>query len=152
VDAAAAAALLGTAAAAIAGGLFAEEPEDAPEYLVKWVGRSHVHNEWVREGLLMSIAKRKLLNFKKKHGSAPCNTQRPEWTTPERLVARRPSPVGPGWDVLVKWVNLGYEHATWEVRRMDGWMDGWMDGCYTRVQQRAQGIAPSGVNAGGRGT
>lgn len=30
--------------------------------------------------------------------------------------ARRASPHGPGWEVLVKWTGLGYEHATWEVR------------------------------------
>jgi hypothetical protein len=28
---------------------------------------------------------------------------------------RRPSPTGPGWEVLVKWEGLGYEHASWEV-------------------------------------
>lgn len=39
---------------------------------------------------------------------------KPEWTTPERLVARRPSPSGPGWEVLLKWGGLGYESCTWE--------------------------------------
>lgn len=34
---------------------------------------------------------------------------------PERLVARRACPHAPGWEVLVKWTGLGYEHATWEV-------------------------------------
>ena len=34
---------------------------------------------------------------------------------PERFMARRPSPAGPGWDVLIKWTHLGHEHATWEV-------------------------------------
>lgn len=38
------------------------------------------------------------------------------WALPERFVARRASPHGPGWEVLVKWAGLGYEAATWEVR------------------------------------
>lgn len=29
-------------------------------------------------------------------------------------MARRPSPHGPGWEVLVKWRELGYEAVTWE--------------------------------------
>ena len=37
-------------------------------------------------------------------------------SVPERFMARRPSPAGPGWDVLIKWANLGHEHSTWEVR------------------------------------
>ena len=36
-------------------------------------------------------------------------------SVPERFMARRPSPAGPGWDVLIKWTNLGHEHSTWEV-------------------------------------
>ena len=47
---------------------------DEPEYLVKWVGRAHAHNEWVRESTLMGLARRKLLNFKKRHGASPCNS------------------------------------------------------------------------------
>lgn len=86
-----------------------------PEYLVKWSNKSHVHNEWVKESMLMSIARRKLLNFKKRHGDKPCTFVKAEWVIPERFVARRPSPSGPGWEVLVKWTGLGCEQATWEV-------------------------------------
>jgi hypothetical protein len=85
-----------------------------PEFLVKWVGKAHVHNEWVREGVLLGMARRKLLNFKKRHGAAPCNLQEPTWTQPERCLARRPSPNNPGWEVLVKWCGQGYEAASWE--------------------------------------
>ncbi len=90
--------------------------EREPEYLVKWLGRSHMHDEWVPEGLLGRIAKRKLVNFKRRHGDAPCLLADPAWRTPERLVARRPAQAGPGWEVLVKWTGLGYETATWEAR------------------------------------
>lgn len=85
------------------------------EFLVKWVGKSHAHNEWVAESVLGRLAKRKLANFKRRHGAAPCCLAKECWSIPERLVARRPSPTGPGWEVLIKWTGLGYEHSTWEV-------------------------------------
>lgn len=34
---------------------------------------------------------------------------------PERFVARRPSPHGPGWEILIRWSGLGYASATWEL-------------------------------------
>lgn len=90
------------------------------EYLVKWVGRSHMHNEWVQEALLARIAKRKLVNFQRRHvaaDQAPCVLMEEAWRLPERFVARRPNPVSPGWQVLVKWNGLPYDCASWEVRR-----------------------------------
>jgi hypothetical protein len=74
-----------------------------PEYLVKWAGRSHIHNEWLPESQLLLVARRKLLNFKKRHGDAPVSFMDSEWTHPARVVARRPSPNAPGWEVLIKW-------------------------------------------------
>jgi hypothetical protein len=108
---------------AVAALLAAADGEEAPpreeereaEYFVKYVGRSHVHNEWVVESTLAQIARRKVANFKKRHGGAPCFMADPQWSVPEELVARRANPYGPGWQVLVKWRGLGWEHATWEV-------------------------------------
>jgi hypothetical protein len=74
-----------------------------PEYLIKWSGRAHIHNEWVRESQLLNMARRKLLNFKKRHGDTPVNFMEDEWLLAERFVARRPSPSNPGWEVLIKW-------------------------------------------------
>ena len=42
------------------------------QFLVKWVGRSHLHDEWVPGSLLLRLAKRKLVNFKRRYGSSPC--------------------------------------------------------------------------------
>lgn len=53
----------------------------------------------------MALAKRKLLNFTKKHGDAPVDMSNPRWLLPERFVARRKSPFGPGWEILVKWTG-----------------------------------------------
>ena len=85
-----------------------------PEYLVKYSGRAHIHDEWVSESLLMKIAKRKCINFKRRYGE-PCNLIESEWMVPERFVARRCAPAGPGWEVLVKWKGQNYENCTWEV-------------------------------------
>ena len=50
------------------------------EFLVKWVGRSHLHNEWVPQSQLARLAKRKLVNFKKRHGAAPCHFAEAAWS------------------------------------------------------------------------
>ncbi|CAD7703269.1 unnamed protein product, partial [Ostreobium quekettii] len=88
---------------------------DEPEYFVKYAKRSHLHNEWVSESTLAQIAKRKLINFKRHYGTAPVNMFKSEWAQPERFLARRQCRTGPGWEVLVKWKDLGYEHCTWEL-------------------------------------
>ena len=87
-----------------------------PEYLVKYSKRAHIYDEWVSEDTLMTIAKRKCSMFKREYPE-PCNHLEPEWMIPERLVARRCNPSGPGWEVLVKWtgqkvrwVHLGGEN------------------------------------------
>ena len=82
---------------------------------MKWIGKAHIHNEWVTEPLAMRFAKRKVINFKRRYGSQPCMLQEQAWTQPCALISRRPCTSGPGWEVLVKWCDLGYEHATWEV-------------------------------------
>lgn len=97
----------------------ADGDEQNLEFLVKYIGRSHIHNEWVAESTLMQIAKRKVLNFKKRYGcdisdSVPVNLTAESWSIPERFISRRPAPRGPGWEILVKWKDLGIENATWE--------------------------------------
>ncbi|CAM6104306.1 unnamed protein product [Calypogeia fissa] len=84
------------------------------EFLVKWAGRAHIHNEWVSEELLRCIAKRKLENFKLKHGNAPKMLVEDKWVKPQRIVAKR-TVEGRTKEVLVKWSGLSYEECTWEL-------------------------------------
>ena len=46
---------------------------------MKWTGKSHAHNEWVPESTLAKLAKRKLANFKRRHGAAPCCLAEDAW-------------------------------------------------------------------------
>eukprot|EP00884_Botryococcus_braunii_P016742 jgi/Botrbrau1/3751/Bobra.0363s0028.1 len=92
-----------------------DDEEGERQILVKYVGRSHIHNDWLDESVVQKLAKRKLMNFNRRYGRNPCNFQKEEWVRPERLVDRRRSPSGPGWEVLVKWSDLGYDHCTWEA-------------------------------------
>ena len=94
---------------------FAAERE--AKFLVKFVGLPHTADKWVAESKLLLMAKRKLINFKRRHES-PCNFLDPAWTIPERLIARRCAPNEPGWQVLVKWTNQGYENCTWVVSHL----------------------------------
>ena len=87
-----------------------KECHDSPvsrerEFLIKWHDISHIKNEWVSESRVMALAKRKLLNFTKKYGQDPIDMSNPNWTVPERFVARRKCPFGPGWEILVKWTG-----------------------------------------------
>jgi hypothetical protein len=90
------------------------QPLHEPEYLVKWSGQAHIHNEWLPESTLLGIARRKLLNFKKRHGDAPVSFVEEQWSLPERFVARRPSPSNPGWEVLVKWQGQVRAGVCWK--------------------------------------
>lgn len=84
-----------------------------PEYLVKWAGRSHIHNEWVSEDKLRLVAKRKLENYKAKYGTAPLVIMEDQWSQPQRILARRSGKSG-SMEVLVKWHGLSYDECTWE--------------------------------------
>ena len=65
----------------------AEAAAKEAEFLVKWTGKSHAHNEWVPESMLAKLAKRKLANFKRRHGGcSPAAWQRmpgalPRWAS-----------------------------------------------------------------------
>ncbi|KAF5733572.1 Chromatin remodeling complex subunit [Tripterygium wilfordii] len=83
------------------------------EYLVKWVGRSHIHNSWISESQLKVRAKRKLENYRAKYGTAVINLCEERWKQPQRVIALRASRDGT-CEAFVKWAGLPYDECTWE--------------------------------------
>ncbi|XP_045826847.1 protein CHROMATIN REMODELING 4 [Trifolium pratense] len=83
------------------------------EFLVKWVGKSYIHNSWISESHLKVIAKRKLENYKAKYGTATINICEEQWKNPERLLAIRNSKHGAS-EAFVKWTGKPYDECTWE--------------------------------------
>ncbi|KAI3455806.1 hypothetical protein Pfo_012469 [Paulownia fortunei] len=86
------------------------------EILVKWIGKSHLHNSWIPESELKVLAKRKLENYKAKYGTATMNLSEEQWKMPQRVIATRSSSDG-STEAYVKWTGLPYDECTWE--RMD---------------------------------
>ncbi|GAB4829608.1 hypothetical protein Ancab_019276 [Ancistrocladus abbreviatus] len=83
------------------------------EFLVKWVGKSHIHNSWISESMLKALAKRKLDNYKAKYGTALINVCDERWMQPQRVISLRPSQDGTT-EAFVKWSGLPYDECTWE--------------------------------------
>lgn len=83
------------------------------EFLVKWVGKSHIHNRWITESELKVLAKRKLDNYKGKYGIATINLCEERWKQPQRIIAVRSCNDGSD-EVFVKWTGLSYDECTWE--------------------------------------
>lgn len=83
------------------------------EYLVKWVGKSNIHNSWIPESQLKILAKRKLDNYKAKYGTATINICDEQWKLPQRIIATRPG-TGGSDEVFVRWTGLPYDECTWE--------------------------------------
>ncbi|KAK8943224.1 CHD3-type chromatin-remodeling factor PICKLE [Platanthera zijinensis] len=82
------------------------------EFLVKWVGKSNIHNSWISEEQLKLLAKRKLENYKAKYGTAVINICEDQWCQPQRIIALHKS--DNGGEALVKWNGLPYDECTWE--------------------------------------
>ncbi|KAM1688542.1 hypothetical protein ACFX2K_036399 [Malus domestica] len=83
------------------------------EFLVKWVGSSHIHNSWISESELKSLAKRKLENYKAKYGTAVINICEERWKQPQRVIGLRGVENGLG-EAFIKWNGLPYDECTWE--------------------------------------
>ena len=94
------------------------DPE--PELLVHWQGTSHAHDEWLPASRIppqRSAGRVLLAQFRAQHGGAPCDLSDPLWRVPERALARRKAPRGPGWEVLGAWRGSlkPEERNTWEA-------------------------------------
>lgn len=83
------------------------------EFLVKWVGKSHLHNCWISESKLKILAKRKLDNYKAKYGTAVINICEEQWKQPQRIISLR-TLKDVNREALVKWTGLPYDDCTWE--------------------------------------
>ncbi|XVF46045.1 hypothetical protein PTKIN_Ptkin02bG0256400 [Pterospermum kingtungense] len=83
------------------------------EFLVKWVGKSHIHNSWISESQLKVLGKRKLENYKAKYGTTVINICEEKWKKPQRVISLRVSNDGMR-EAFVKWTGLPYDECTWE--------------------------------------
>ncbi|CAN8267518.1 unnamed protein product [Cochlearia groenlandica] len=83
------------------------------EFLVKWVGKSNIHNSWISEADLKGLAKRKLENYKSKYGTAVINICEDKWKQPQRIIALQVSKEG-NQEAFIKWTGLAYDECTWE--------------------------------------
>lgn len=83
------------------------------EFLVKWAGKSHIHNSWISEAQLKVLAKRKLDNYKAKFGIAVINICEERWKQPQRVISIRALKYGRS-EAFVKWSGLPYDECTWE--------------------------------------
>ncbi|XP_039796181.1 protein CHROMATIN REMODELING 4-like isoform X2 [Panicum virgatum] len=83
------------------------------EFLIKWVGKSNIHNSWVSESEVKVLAKRKLENYKAKYGTSLINICKEQWCQPQRVIALRTS-LDDVEEALIKWCGLPYDDCTWE--------------------------------------
>ncbi|CAN6168169.1 unnamed protein product [Urochloa humidicola] len=83
------------------------------EFLIKWVGKSNIHNSWVSESEVKILAKRKLENYKAKYGTSLINICKEQWCQPQRVIALRNSSDDVE-EALIKWCALPYDECTWE--------------------------------------
>lgn len=90
-----------------------DHADSAYEFLVKWVGESNIHNSWISESELRTLAKRKLENYKAKYGMALLNICKDQWCQPQRVIALRVS-LDEVEEALIKWCGLPYDECTWE--------------------------------------
>jgi len=85
----------------------------AAECYVRWAGRSHAKNSWVREDALESGYGAMVEQFKAHNGESDVYLVDSSWLRPQRIVST--SGIPPNVRLLVKWWRLPYADCTWEV-------------------------------------
>ncbi|XXG89638.1 hypothetical protein AAC387_Pa12g1592 [Persea americana] len=101
------------------------------QYLVKYKGLAHVHNQWISEKKLLQEDALLVSKFNRKHQKEKVVRWKSEWIVPHRLLQKRllmsqrlddenfgrhsSDSSSCLYEWLVKWNGLGYDHATWEL-------------------------------------
>ncbi|KAL9244340.1 hypothetical protein vseg_018127 [Gypsophila vaccaria] len=89
------------------------------QYFVKYKGLAHIHNCWIAEAQLLHEAPKLLMEYSEQN-----MYWNPKWAVPHRLLLRRSvivhnqdtgAPLKNHQEWLVKWCDLDYGHATWEL-------------------------------------
>ena len=63
------------------------QPVQTIEYLVKWIGHSHIHNSWMAEDPLDQLAPAKFGEYVLAYGRVPRMLADERWSKPQRVVA-----------------------------------------------------------------
>ncbi|CAD6340635.1 unnamed protein product [Miscanthus lutarioriparius] len=111
-----------------------EGAENSKQYFVKYKNLAHVHNQWVSESDIVDSTSQSsdlISKFSKRINKEKTIRWKQEWAEPHRLLKRRLlmppkeaevffNSLGDKFvycnvEWLVKWKDLGYEHATWEL-------------------------------------
>ena len=82
------------------------------EFLVRWKGKSHAHNAWVREDELKQTVPDIVERFVAANGRRNVSLMREAWMRPQRVV--NVTGVPPNMQVYIKWWELPYKYCTWE--------------------------------------
>ncbi|CAM0948022.1 unnamed protein product [Alopecurus aequalis] len=113
----------------------ADEMQNSKQYLVKYKNLAHVHNRWVPEDdINVMPGGPDLLSLFNKRNHTEKAIWKEEWTKPQRLLRKRllmPPKLADDFffssddnysyctlEWLVKWKDLGYDHATWELETL----------------------------------
>lgn len=86
------------------------------EYFVKWKEKAYIHCSWVTKASLLQAAQSDpslRLRIRNAQEDPDVDQKLKDYTTVERVVAVRN--IRKTREYLVKWVDLGYDEATWET-------------------------------------